>query len=488
MNDFIASLMLLGAMLSSDAYLPFWMTANQYGLMPERNGSLMVLSAETQYDESATFQHRWGASLGANSYNNPLDPGSSPAHVMVDQLYASLRWNGFTLDLGQKHRENDFLGASPALGSLSVTGGHLVESGNARPMPGYLVTMDPVAVPLTKEHFWLFGFYGDYKTTDNRYMKDALVHRMQLGFRLTPVRRLSLDFVIDHYALWGGANPDGRSMNVNVENYLRVITGRHAGSDGTMSDRINVIGDHGGAELLRAAYKGDGWRLVAQHDIPYSDGSGMSFQNFPDGVNTLSFSWDDKARWISDVLYEYHYTMFQSGPIHVETFDENGNSTTPPGSKTYGMDNYFNNGEYKSAWSHHGRGICAPTFLPRGTYAGSWTSANMFTGFENNRYTGHHFGLGGKLFRKHPYKLMLTYTTNYGTYGKSYIGENPAQKEWGTVHETGLRQVSGAFTGSFENLAGVKGLSVIYGFYADKGSLLADQIGATLGIRYTLGR
>ena len=42
MNDFIASIMLMGAMASSEGYLPYWMTTNQYGLMPERNGGLVV--------------------------------------------------------------------------------------------------------------------------------------------------------------------------------------------------------------------------------------------------------------------------------------------------------------------------------------------------------------------------------------------------------------------------------------------------------------
>ena len=103
--------------------------------------------------------------------------------MMVDELYGSIKWKPFTLDVGIKHRDNDFMGASYSLGSLSVTGGHLVETGNARSMPGYLVSMDPVAVPLTRKHLWIYGAYGDFATTDNRYVKDALVHRTRIGLR-----------------------------------------------------------------------------------------------------------------------------------------------------------------------------------------------------------------------------------------------------------------------------------------------------------------
>ena len=45
MNDFILSLMLMGA-LSTGESLPFWMTSNQYGLMPEHNGALALVQAQ----------------------------------------------------------------------------------------------------------------------------------------------------------------------------------------------------------------------------------------------------------------------------------------------------------------------------------------------------------------------------------------------------------------------------------------------------------
>lgn len=106
MNDFIVSLMLLGAMSSSDDYLPYWMTTNQYGLMPERNGGLALLQARTQFDESKTIQWRWGSSMAVNTFDNPLDPSSSPVHPIVDQLYGSLRWSKFTIDFGMKHQYN----------------------------------------------------------------------------------------------------------------------------------------------------------------------------------------------------------------------------------------------------------------------------------------------------------------------------------------------------------------------------------------------
>ena len=453
MNDFFVSLLLLGA-LSSSGNLPFWATAGQYGLMPENSGTLGLLQAGTQFDESKTFQWRWGVSMGANRYADPLDPNSSPYHLLADELYLSARWKAFTLDLGHKRQPLDFFGSDPLLGSLSVTGGHLCASGNARTMPGWLLSLDPVPVPWTGRHLWLYGAFGDYKTLDLRYVQNALVHRTQVGLRGDIGSHLRLYLMLDHYAMWAGKHPDHAAMRINLENYLRVVCGLHAGSDGEMTDQINVIGDQRGSELIKAEWLGDGWRAVFQHDIPYDDGSGMGLQNFPDGVNTFCFSWNDKDRWISDIVYELHYTRFQSGPVNVEAFGGEDSPYAPGIRKTTGLDNYFNNGEYRSGWTHFGRPIGEPLFYPSGTRSRTWTPGLVTLGVENNRIRAHHLGLSGKLFRSQPYRLMLTWSQNYGTYGVPYAGDSAWQRPWGTVRETPLNQFSASFTGLPEVVPG----------------------------------
>lgn len=474
--------------LSSSGTLPFWATAGQYGLMPESSGSLVWVQAHTQFDEGKTFQWRWGASLAANVYNDPLSPGSSPFHPMVDELYVSGRWKAFTLDLGSKRRALDFYGADPSLGSLSVTGGHLIESGNARTMPGYLITLDPVPIPWTGKHLWLYGAFGDYRTMDLRYVNGALLHRTQVGLRGDIGSHLRLHFALDHRAMWAGKHPDHAAMPVTFENYLRVIFGRPAGASGDMTDQLNVIGDQRGSELIRAEWLGDGWTAVAQHDIPYDDGSGMGFQNFPDGVNTLSFSWNDKDRWVSDIVFEYHYTRYQSGPVNNDWYGGEDSPYAPGIRSTTGIDDYFNNGEYQSGWTHFGRTIGNPLFFPAGTRAGTWSPATVTLGVENNRIRAHHLGLGGKLFRVHPYRLMLTYSRNYGRYAEQYAGASAWQRPWGSVKETALHQFSAAFNGSFDRLFGVRGLSGLYGLYFDFGEVLPHRFAVTAGVRYTLKR
>lgn len=506
MNDFVLSLLLMGA-LSSGTTLPFWMSSNQFGLMPEGSGGLALLRAGTQFDTSKDFQWKWGVSLAGNMDTRfPGDPGTKDRtadfNLMVDELFGSARWKVFTIDAGMKHVDIDFLGAGvPTLGSMSTTGGHVVWSGNSRTMPGYMITMDPVAVPFTNKVFWIHGAYGDFKTLDNRYVKDALVHRTKVFmlFKISP--RLDFQIGLDHYAMWGGNSPDHGKMPLTLDNYFRVITGRGASSSGTVNDQINVIGDQGGGEVLRIDYRGNGWKAAAQHDIPYNDGSGMGFQNFPDGVNTLWFGFDDKDRWISDIVYEYQYSMWQSGTYHDRPTTEEEREKLDPSDQYHywhhiigGLDNYFHNGEYKSGWTYFGRTIGNPLFVPVGTHAGTWTGKKMVLGVENNRVKAHHISIAGKAFKRFPYKAMITYSKNYGRYRYPYVGESQYKKPWGTVKEIPLLQVCGAFvgevpvasTGLFAPHSPMRHLTLTYAVYADRGQLLEDTFGATFGFRWDI--
>lgn len=473
MNDFILTLVLLGT-LSGGPVLPFWAQTGQYGRMPYESGGLAWVQAKTQFDRSSDFQWCWGVGLAANRSSS----------LFADECYLSGRWKALTLDAGLKHREMDFLGASSSLGSLSVTGGHLIESGNTRAMPGYRLSLAPVEIPFTQGHLALYGFWGDFKTLDNRWVEGSLVHRAALFLRARLGEHLTFHAGLDHYALWGGT-----AMEVNGENYLRVVTGSHASSSGSRSDQINVIGDHGGAECFKVNWSGDTWNLTFQHDIPYSDKSGMRFNNFPDGVNTLHFSWNRKDRWVSDILYEFHYTRNQSGPLHEAETDAEG-KVIPwhPGMHIAGGDNYFNNGEYRSGWTYFGRPIGLPLFFPAGTRDGSWNPSQEVLGVENNRIRAHHLGISGQLFRYMPYKLLLTYSQNYGTFGNPYVGNSAWGKPWGTVQETPLWQFSAALVGEVPSLFGMEGMHLSFGLYADYGQVLPSQAGVSLGIRFNWGK
>lgn len=460
--------MMLGA-VSSGNQMPFWEYSNQFDLMPRTPGFTTVLDGELHSDPSRAFQYCCGTTLALRC--DAFDWAS----FVPGQAYAGIEWKVLSLDLGLRNPDLLYLGADPAMGSLSSTSGNLVMSGNARNMPGYTLTLDPWSFPYTRDHFQLFAKFGDYFMTDSRVEGRLMTHNTLLGAQLN-FWGFSLGFCLDHWAQW-----DGRGFG----NYLRVITGSHGGSGASKEDRVNIPGNQLGAEKFFLRYRGTGWTAEIRHDIPYEDKSGMRFGNFPDGMNYLMFSFDDKDRWVSDIVFEYDYTMYQSGPIHEDEFDEDGNHIPwTPGRNYFGLDNYFNNGQLTSAWTHYGMTIGTPLFYPAGTRNCTWDRQGPCMGVENNRIRAHHLGLSGKLARRLPYRLMATYSKCYGVYGAPYAGEDAAQKPWKSVKETPLRQFSLGFNLELPFFRNT--LLVLPGLYLDRGQVLPDAFGATLGIRYQI--
>ncbi|MBR5041644.1 MAG: hypothetical protein IKX67_00245 [Bacteroidales bacterium] len=493
MNDFVFSMMLLGA-LSSGGSLPFWAVSNKNGIMPEENGAVAYVSAYKPFDQSRTFQWQAGASLAASASFMPSLPGldAEAPRLMVDELYAGVRWKVLRADLGMMHREREFLGSDPALGSLSVTEGHVVESNNARTMPGYKLVLEPWAVPFTDGHLLLSGIWGDYKTIDDRFVKGALVHRLRGMLTYDSRNHFYAGAGIDHYALWGGVPSDPKyvPIEVNLSNYLRICTGRSASPAGSRNDQMNCLGDHGGAEQLRIGWREDKYEIAFQWEKPYNDKSGMRMNNFPDGVYTLHWSLKDKNSWVSDALVEVHYTMWQSGTIHERETDADGNQINwhkldnDKKINIFGGDSYFTNGEYKSGWTHFGRPICGPLFFTS-------TSSAGITTIGNNRYEALHFGISGKLWRYAPYKLMLTASRDYGTYSRPYISPSTWNSGWNwwekNTIDKGLKQFSAAFTGFVPFRIGRRSsLDVVYGLYADSGELFQEAFAGILGIRFNI--
>lgn len=453
-DSVLVSLMLLGN-VSTSGVQPFWAVTDRYGLMPQGDGVVGVFNARKEFNPEKTFQWHAGTSLAGN-----LDRMDSKFHPMVDELYAGIRWKVLTLDLGMKHNDAEFR-AGGDLGSISATGGSVVWTGNARTMPGYTITLSPWEI--VKRRLWIEGAFGDYKTMDDRYVANALVHNTRIGLTVGITSRFRFGIHFNHYAMWGGFSPDFGEMPATFDNYLRVIFGRSASSSGTASDQKNVIGNQLGGEKFKFEYLGNGWKATAQHDIPYDDGSGMGFQNFPDGVNTLCFSFDDKERWVSDLLYEFTYTKCQSGPLH-SAVDEKGQEYILGGN-----DNYFNNQEYISGWTYYGRIIGLPLFLPAPRNADGVTP-----GISSNRIRSHHVGIAGKLFRFAPYRLMMTLTSHFGTF------KNP-------IPGAPLRQFSFGLDGEVPVTWGSRQmLTFKYGFFFDAGDVLQPGFGTSIGLCFRI--
>lgn len=446
---------------ATESTLPFWAVTNRHGIIPDTHGGLLLGRADLKYAVKPALDIYSGLSL-AGSYT-----GSGMAG-MVDELYFGIGWKNLRLDIGMKDRSQDLFHG------LSLTGGDIIMTGNSRNFPGYNLSTSFINVPGTKGIFAFKANFADYRMIDDRYAQGAMLHNQALSFKFAVHRRVDIILALEVWSQWAGVLPPSGSRTeplhqpCSFKDYLRVVFGQSGGSDATESDQINALGNHLGRELIRVDWKADDFTMIFQHDIPFEDGSGMGMQNFPDGVNTISFSFRDRDRWVTDLIYEFVFTKWQSGKSHDRPAHDDELQKNPD--KLYyvigGNDNYFNNGEYRSGWTYYGRTIGLPLITPVAPDADG-----IVLGVNNNRLTAHHFGIGGKIARVLPYKFMATYSRNFGTYGRPFAKR--------------LDQVSLALETTLPRLGKKVPLSLSLGLYGDFGELYPDNFGLTLRLSWS---
>lgn len=429
----------LSGFAATEKNLPFWAVSNRYGLVPDGNGGLLEAGIFSGFNDRHKVRFAYGVSAVGflSDYDN---------NILLDQLYISGGWRNLRLDLGMIHRDTEYNG-------ISSTNGDIAWSNNSRTLPGYNLRSDYIALPWTGKILSFKFNWADYRMIDDRYVDKTRLHNKSVFLKIRPSRRLEIIVGLEHWAQWGGKSPIYGKQPSSFKDYLKIVCGKEGGEGATESDVMNALGNHLGREHLRINYLADRYTLSFYHDIPFDDASGTDFRSFPDGIYALYYGSKDARKWISDIIYEFHYTKYQSGRYHNE-----------PGHPEHilgGNDNYFNNGEYRSGWTYYGRTIGSPLITPNAPNVNGIT-----LGVYNNRVLGHHLGMKGYAFGKVPYKAMLTYTLNYGTYNTPLVNSPAEQFSFGL--EAGIPEIR-----KFP-------FRIDLGIYGDYGKLLKNNLGFTV--------
>ena len=440
----------LSGFVSTERSLPFWQIANHRGLIPDGRGAMLYLGAYSDFTDRHKIQFAYGISA-AGSLSDGRDK------IILDQLHVSGRWRNLRLDLGMIHPETAYHG-------ISSTNGNIIRSGNSRTFPGYNLSSRFMKVPFTRGILQVKFNWADYLMIDDCYVEDTRLHNKSAFLKITPHPRWEIIVGLEHWAQWAGTSPIYGKQPSSFKDYLRIIAAQEGGAGASTSDSINALGNHLGREHLSVNYHADNYTLTFYHDIPFEDASGTDFRSFPDGVYALYYTSRDRSRWITDVIYEFYYTKYQSGSRHDRPATPEEIAEQDPNDPFYGRkvlggcDNYFNNGEYRSGWTLYRRTIGTPLFT---------AAKGDGRGVINNRLIAHHLGIAGTAFRDIPYRAMLTYSINYGTYSRKL------------PHSA--RQLSAAIEATlpFRHLP----FRVDAGLYADLGSFLPDNFGLTLSFR-----
>ena len=450
---------------STGEYMPFWSRTGQDGILPVRSSGMLAAGADVSYKNPNGLFFEAGTNLvGVLSLKSPLN--QRPVYGFVDRLYVSGGWKMLRMDVGMIHRRGD-------LGELSITGGDIMMSGNARNLPGINLSSDWIY--FEKGHWvGIKGNLAHYHLFDKRSVMGAMIHDKSVAIKFALGRKVDLMAGFHHYAQWGGYSQKYGQQAQSFRDYIKIFFAMRGDSTDSVSDQLNAFGNHLGNEWARLVWRSTSFTMTFQYDKPFEDNSGMIFQNFPDGVWTLQFAFNNRKSLLTDITYEFINTTWQSGSMHDRPATEEEMAGQDPESSWYGkvviggMDNYFNNSPYSSGWTHHGRTIGLPLLTPGLPVEG------VSPGIINSRVRGHHLALAGMVRQVVPYRLKATFTQNFGMYHKPF---NP--QTW---------QLSMALEADITKNA--TGLPVTFsaGLYGDVGKLYQNSVGLTFKVTYSGSR
>jgi hypothetical protein len=226
---------------------------------------------------------------------------------------------------------------------------------------------------------------------------------------LDPDEKFPLTAVIGirHHAQWGGTstNPGIGKQPQSIKNLVRIFLGASGGEDATLSDQINVLGNHYGSYDFRFGYINPAFDIHLYKQHYYEDRSGMEFDNYPDGLYGIQVD-IPKFSPLNQVVMELLYTRHQSGTVHYIP-------NTPIRGR--GRDNYYNNGGYPTGVSYFNRAIGTP-IVTSPEY-----NENRSFGFRNNLVRAFHAGFQGMLSKYVSYRLLASASEGWGTMGRPFI-------------------------------------------------------------------
>lgn len=410
---------------STGNYAPTWLSSNRYGITsPEKwsNYERATLERNVSNDSLRNWKLGYGADI-AVEFN-------APRTFVVQQAYAELGYKKATLCIGSKQRpldmRNDYL-----------TSGGMSFGINARPIPQVRLDIDYFNFPGTKG-WWKWKAHGSYgMTTDGKWIK-SFVQDAQKPFRYTgnilyhekalywkfgkeecPVP-LVYEISLQMGTQFGGTtyNATGRGLttptdiqhSTNAKAFLEALI--CGGSDEIDGAYKNTAGNHVGSYLMSLGWYGKKWSVKGYFERFFEDQSMLTVQY---GIRDHIFGVETQLPrnpFLSSIVVEQMSTRDQSGAVYHDK------TTTLP-DKMNGIDNYYNNSLY-AGWQYYGMHIGHP-FLTSPIY-----NANSTMYCYNNRIKAWHVGLSGNPTQELRWRLLMSFTQNWGTY---YYPTNEVEKE-----------------------------------------------------------
>lgn len=453
------------ANVGNGEHSPLWLNANKQGLSSINKNNAYVAAGIFKPMDSKKFAYSYGLEL-AGAHNFTSD-------IIVQQAYLDLKYRNIQLSIGSKERDGEFVNQKLSSGGLSF-------SGNARPIPQIRVELpEYITVPYTNS--WLavrgyiaYGWFTDgswqkkFAGEKGNYTSGVLYHSKAAYFKIKNPKDSSWQFEcgMEMYGQFGGTrhNSDGTKykMQEGVGDYLKAFIPMHGGDKSPGGDQANIEGNMLGSYHLSFNYKIKDWEIHPYYEHYFEDQS-MMWGKYPwkDGLIGLEVTFP-KNKFVSKVVMEYLGSMDQSGPLYVK--DKDGNEHL----RIAGGDDYYNNWLYLS-WAHYGMAIGNPLFMsPIYNKDGSMM-------FQSTRMTARHIGISGDPTSEWSYRVLMSYTRNWGRYNHLFTTTSGAYPSVKTDTSTLFE-----LTFSPHKLSG---WSFVASAATDRGDMLGNNTGVMLTVR-----
>lgn len=382
------------ATTASKDFLPFWLIANRYGTIKDRQGD--VSTNIYLYNE-----HTVGKSDLQFNYTIDLYNNNHFDDFTLVEANLKINYKGWQLRGGRYREVIGEVDPTLSTGSLGL-------SANALPIPKIGVAVpDYKKVPFTNGWLQFKGLLSHGWLGKDRYYESYL-HEKTFFLRVGR-GKLKLFGGMTHFTEWGGKR--GRfSLDRSWAGFWNVFFVKEANDGSTPSwsnRRPNRAGDQRGTfefgADLEASY-GD-WHLYNQ--TFFESGTGIDIRNI-DRLAGLSLTFKDGRKKIKKVLAEFIYTK------QMEEYGKERQS-------------YYNNGLYKTGWEYKDMIIGTPLFLNRvrGSHflpvqpydwqrdEGVEGKINGNTNIISNRIVGLNIGAEYEPFDRFYFKTLLTYNVHF---------------------------------------------------------------------------
>ena len=456
--------------VSSGSCAPLWLSSNKHGkVSPYNNSAYERIGVFRSIDTDSTriWKRGYGLDLMLNQHSTSI--------FFIQQAYIEASYKKVNVSLGAKERGID-------LKNNELTSGGLSAGLNAHPIPQIRIEVDYFSFPFTKG-WWKWKLRGSFgMTTDGKWQKDfaapntrytsnTLYHEKALywkfGKETATKCPLTFEIGLQMFTQFGGTayNVDyrehtGGKQTINMpENpkafWQAVFVG---GRDATDFTESNNSGNMLGSYNLRLAWhghtsNGNTWEVGAYFERYFEDQSMLTVQY---GIQDHLVGIDAKLptnRIVSALTIEHMSTRNQSGAVYHDR-------TKSIPDKMNGKDDYYNHNIY-TGWQHWGMAIGNP-LITSPIY-----NENGRINFHNNRVKAWHFGLSGDPTSKLHWRLLLTFSQNWGRYATPF---KDVLKQQYYMAEIGYKPYK------------LKGWSGILSLSLDHGDLIGNSFGTQLTI------